>query len=166
MSTDVWWGLAATFLGGAIPWLEAVVVIPAGIVAGLPTVPVIMAGTTGNLLTVGLAAFAGERIKERWSAWRARRASRSADAEAEERRAHRAARRQARIDRVMARGGLPLLALVGPLGLGTQLSALAAVAAGVGAARTFVWIGAATVLWCVVAAVAAVNGLELLGLGG
>jgi len=38
------WGLLGVLLGGAIPWLEAVVVIPAGIIAGLPAVPVILAG--------------------------------------------------------------------------------------------------------------------------
>lgn len=166
MSAGELWGLLGVFVGGAIPWLEAIVVIPAGIIAGLPPVLVILAGASGNLLTVALAAFAGERLKEKWSAWRRRRRERAgtaADPIAQTRGAERAQKRQARIERIMTRGGLPLLALVGPLGVGTQISALVAVATGVRARSAFAWIGGATLAWCIVAGVAAVHGIELLG---
>lgn len=166
MSWEILLGLGGVFLGGAIPWLEAVVVIPAGILAGLPVVPVVIAGAAGNLLTVAIAAFAGERVRSWWIGWRERRraaAGKTADAEA--RRAEKAQKRQERIERIMARGGLPLLAVVGPLGLGTQISAVVAVASGVRATPAFAWIGTVTVLWCTVAAVVAVNGLEFLGIG-
>lgn len=166
MSAGELWGLLGVFVGGAIPWLEAIVVIPAGIIAGLPPVLVILAGSSGNLLTVALAAFAGEWLTQKWSAWRRRRRERTGaerDPEAEARRAARAQKRQARIERIMARGGLPLLALVGPLGVGTQISALVAVATGVSARAAFLWIGGATLAWCIVAGVAAVQGIELLG---
>lgn len=66
----------------------------------------------------------------------------------------------------MNRGGLPLLALVGPLGIGTQISAIVAVAAGTRATPAFLWIGAGTLLWCVVAAVATTTGLGFFGIGG
>lgn len=161
MGESMWWGLLGVFAGGALPWLEAVVVIPGGIVAGLPVVPVFLAGVTGNLLTVALAAFAGDRIRTALAARRSRRAAARGDDPDET--ARRAARRRARRDRaerLMDRGGLPLLALLGPIGLGTQVSALVAVAAGIGPARSFAWIGAGTMLWCVVAAVATVAGFE------
>lgn len=147
-------GLLGVFLGGALPWLEAVVVIPAGVLAGLPVVPVIAVGTLGNLLTVALAAFAGEGIKKRWSAWRSRRKPRA-----------RTSRSQERIQRLMERGGLPLLALLGPIGIGTQASAIVAVAAGSSALRSFLWIASGTVAWCIVAGIAAVRGFALLGIG-
>lgn len=169
MSAAELWGLLGVFLGGAIPWLEAVVVIPAGIIAGLPAVPVILAGATGNLLTVAVAAFAWEWVTRRWSAWRRRRrqaTGKAADPEAEARRAATAQRRRSRVERIMNRGGLPLLALVGPLGVGTQLSAIVAVAAGAKAWPAFLWIGGATVGWCIVAGIAVVQGIELLGLVG
>jgi len=169
MSAAELWGLLGVFVGGAIPWLEAVVVIPAGVVAGLPSVLVIIAGATGNLLTVGLAAFAGQWLKEKWSAWRQRRraaSGRTEDPDAEARRNEKALKRRSRIEKVMERGGMPLLALLGPLGLGTQLSAVAAVAIGVRARSAFLWIGGATLAWCVVAGIAAVQGVELLGITG
>src|SRR5690625_5862378 len=74
-----------------------------------------------------------------------------------------AQKRRSRVERIMNRGGLPLLALVGPLGVGTQLSAIVAVAAGARAWPAFLWIGGATLGWCIVAGVAAVQGTELLG---
>lgn len=150
-------GLLGVFLGGALPWLEAVVVIPAGILAGLPLVPVIAVGASGNLLTVALAAFAGEEIRRRWRAWRSRRGSREPS--------ERSRRNRARIQRLLERGGLPLLALVGPIGIGTQVSALMAVAGGSSALRAFTWIAAGTVAWCILAGIAAARGVALLGMG-
>lgn len=167
MSPESWLGLVGVFIGGALPWLEAVVVIPAGILAGLPTVPVVVAGTVGNLLTVGIAAYAGEWLKEQWSAWRDRRKGATAADQAPEvetPRAEKAAKRRARIERLMSRGGLPLLALVGPVGVGTQLAAVIAAAAGARATPSFLWIGGSTVLWCIVAAVATLAGFELFGM--
>ncbi|GAA1135691.1 small multi-drug export protein [Nesterenkonia lutea] len=166
MNAHEWWGLAGVFLGGATPWLEAILVIPAGIATGLPLIPVIIAGTLGNLLTVGAAAYGGERLRQRWTTWRQRKRDASGTEPDSRSRAHREAkarRKQERIERVMDRGGLPLLAILGPLGIGTQLAALAAVAAGVRATPAFVWVGAATVGWSIAAAIAAVTGLQLLG---
>lgn len=147
-------GLLGVFLGGALPWLEAVVVIPAGVLAGLPLIPVIVVGALGNLLTVALAAFAGEELRRRWSAWRSRRNPQP-----------KSTRNQERIQRLMDRGGLPLLALVGPIGIGTQASAVMAVAAGSSALRAFTWIAAGTVAWCITAGIAAAQGFALLGIG-
>lgn len=59
-------GLVGVLLGGALPWLEAVVVIPAGILLGLPPLAVVVAAVAGNLSTVALAAFAGERLRVVW----------------------------------------------------------------------------------------------------
>lgn len=147
------------FLGGAAPWLEAVVVIPAGIVAGVHPVVAVLAGTTGNLLTVGIAAWSGERIR-RW--WRARRRARRGEDTAGD--APRD-RRTARAERIVQRWGMPMLALLGPLGLGTQISAVVAVGIGVTSRAAFAWIGAATVLWSLAAAVAALTGVSVAGVG-
>lgn len=165
MSAADWWGILGVFLGGATPWLEAPVVIPAGLIAGLPTVPVLLAAIFGNLLTVGVAAYFGEQIREWWDRRRERRRQ-DAGPETEAHRRAKTLRRQARIEKVMDRGGLPLLALVGPIGLGTQVSAVVAVALGVRATVSFLWVSAGTVLWCVAAAYATLAGFELLELGG
>lgn len=157
-------GLVGVFLGGALPWLEAVVVIPAGVVAGLDPVPVVLAGLSGNLLTVTIAAVYGARLRAWWRARGQRRSATpatpgAADAEPDD------GGRSGRAEEVMRRWGLPGLALLGPVGLGTQLSAVLAVSMGVSVRRTLVWIGTGTVVWCVVAALLARAGTSFAGVG-
>lgn len=153
-------GLLGVFLGGAIPWLEAVVVIPVAIVAGLEPVPVVIVALAGNLLTVWLAAFYGERLREWWRAWRRQRGTARGDGAT----AAPGARRR-RAQRVFNRWGLPGLAVVGPIGLGTQLSAVLAVSLGVSARRSMAWVSAGTVAWCLLAAVLTTTGVSFLGVG-
>lgn len=152
-------GLVRVFLGGALPWLEAIVVIPAGILLCLPPLAVV-----GNLSTVALAAFAGERIRTSLIGWR-RRGPIMAHAEDGDGVGAEGARRgrASRASRVMERYGLPGLAVLGPLGIGTQLSAALAVSLGVSGRRAFAWVGAATVGWSIVAALLAVWGAEVVG---
>ncbi|MCC5948456.1 MAG: small multi-drug export protein, partial [Nitriliruptoraceae bacterium] len=123
--------LFGVFLGGALPWLEAVIVIPIGILAGLPPLAVVVAGVTGNLATVWLAVVFGERLTRWW----ARRRGRDADGPS---------RRSQRAERVVRRWGMPGLAVLGPIGLGTQLSGVVAIALGVARTTTLWWIGGAT----------------------
>ena len=163
MTGSDWALLGGVFLGGAFPWLEAVIVIPAGILSGLPVVPVVLAAVVGNLLTVWLAAVYGQRARHWWLARRRARREASGDnpgphGDARGRRGH-------RVQRVLNRWGMPGLAVLGPLGLGTQLSAVAAVAVGVSARSAFLWVGAGTVGWSVAAAALTVTGATFLGVG-
>jgi uncharacterized membrane protein len=146
-------GLVGVLLGGAIPWLEAVTVIPAGILLGLPPAAVVVTAIIGNLATVALVAFGGERVRS-VLVRRRRRA-------VERRRAGRASR----AERVMARFGLPGLAILGPLGVGTQLSAAIVVSLGVSGRRAFAWVGASTIGWSVVVALLVAWGIDAAGLG-
>lgn len=153
--------LLGVFVGGAAPWLEAIVVIPGGILAGAPTVPVIITGIVGNLATVAAAAWFGERIQAWWSK---RKSARRGDDDAA-RLDDRKVRRQERVERIMRRWGLPALAALGPVGLGTQLSAIIAVSLGTTARAAFAWIGASTVIWSVLAGVLAATGMSIAGVG-
>jgi len=49
---DVFIYLLIVFVAGAIPLVEYMVAIPFGIIAGVPTVPAIITGFFGNLITV------------------------------------------------------------------------------------------------------------------
>jgi len=143
--------LIGIFLAGATPGLEAVIVVPVGIAAGLPVPAVLAAAIAGNLATVVLSVVFGERVR-RW--WRRRRANQD-----------RTDRRSQRAQRVADRWGLPGLALLGPVSLGTQASAVIAIALGQTRQRTLTWISAGTVVWAAVAASLAAGGLQLLGIG-
>ena len=57
-------GLLGVFLAGATPWLEAVVVIPAGLLFGLDPFWVVAAGLVGNAITIFLFAYLGSAIRE------------------------------------------------------------------------------------------------------
>lgn len=142
-------GLLGVLIGGAVPWLEAVTVVPAGILLGLPPLAVVVAAVVGNLATVALVAFGGEQVRTWLLARRRRRIEGGPGG------------RASRIRRAMSRFGLPGLAILGPLGLGTQLTAAFAVAAGVSGRRVFAWVGAATVAWSVAAAVLVLWGIGL-----
>ncbi len=142
-------GLLGVLIGGAVPWLEAVTVVPAGILLGLPAAPVVVAAVVGNLATVALVAFGGEQVRARLLARRRRRTEGGPGG------------RPSRVERVMSRFGLPGLAILGPLGLGTQLTAAFAVAAGVSGRRAFAWVGASTVGWSIAVALLVVLGVDL-----
>lgn len=147
--------IAGVFVGGAAPWLEAIVVIPAGILAGLNPVIAFVAGVTGNLLTVAAAAWFGERIRAWWVARRHRKPKAP----------RKDTRRRRWIEASIQRWGLPALAVLGPLGLGTQISAAVAVGLGSGPRTAFVWVGAGTVAWSVVAAALTLGGVSIAGVG-
>jgi uncharacterized membrane protein len=146
-------GLLGVLIGGAVPWLEAVAVIPAGILLGLPPVAVVAIAIVGNLSTVALVAFGGERIRSRMLVRRRRRATGPEGG------------RASRAERVMSRFGLPGLAILGPLGVGTQLSAAIAVSLGISGRRAFAWVGASTVGWSVAVALLVVWGIDVAGQG-
>ena len=55
-------GLLGVLIAGAVPWLEAVVVIPVGILLGLPVVWTVVFALVGNVATIVLFAAGSERI--------------------------------------------------------------------------------------------------------
>jgi hypothetical protein len=50
-------------LAGAIPWFEAIGVVPVGILFGLDPVLTVLAASVGNIITIALFAYAGDRIR-------------------------------------------------------------------------------------------------------
>jgi hypothetical protein len=128
-------GLFGVFLGGAIPWLEAIVVVPGGILIGLDPLLTVVFAVTGNAITIFLFAFGGRKIRS-WMV--KRRVSKGKTAESP---------RIAKAQRSFDRWGIYGLATLGPLVIGTQFAALVAVAGGVKPLKTSIVITAATVIW-------------------
>jgi uncharacterized membrane protein len=128
-------GLFGVFLGGAIPWLEAIVVVPSGILIGLDPLPTLVFAVTGNAITIFLFAFGGSKIRS----WMIKmRLSKGKTDESP---------RIAKAQRSFDRWGIYGLATLGPLVIGTQFAALVAVAGGVKPLKTSIVITAATVIW-------------------
>ena len=128
-------GLFGVFLGGAIPWLEAIVVVPSGILIGLDPLPTLVFAVTGNAITIFLFAFGGSKIRS-WMI--KRRLSKGKTDESP---------RIVKAQRSFDRWGIYGLAALGPLVIGTQFAALVAVAGGVKPLKTSIVITAATVIW-------------------
>lgn len=142
------WAYAAVALAAATPWLEILVVIPPAVGLGLEPVAVGTLAFAGNFLpVVGIVA-----AHDRLAARRGRREPESA-------RSGRA--RRAR--RVMARYGVPGLALLGPLVTGIHLATVLALATGASRRRVVAWMGASLLVWAVGLTVASALGLRLLG---
>jgi Ca2+/H+ antiporter, TMEM165/GDT1 family len=150
-------------VAAAIPWLEVLLVVPAGIVAGLPAVPTAAVAAVGNVATLVPLVLGGDRLRG-W--WRRRRCTRRAedvtggDPPAGDVPA--SSTRSGRATRLFERYGLPGLAALGPLLTGVHVAAIVALAAGADRRRTVLWLTGGVVVWAAIAAVAAVVGIEAL----
>lgn len=168
MTGTEWGVLVGAFIGGAFPWLEAIVVIPAGILGGASPVLVVVFALVGNLLTVAVSAYFGAQIRTWWRLRRETKALASDHSGLTEEQLRDKARvvleekdlQPTRVRRIMGRWGLPGLAILGPVGLGTQLSAITAVAMGIRARNAFIWVGIGTTLWAITAGILTVYGLS------
>jgi hypothetical protein len=120
-------GLLGVFIAGAVPWLEAVVVIPVGILLGLPVVWTVVFALVGNAATIVLFAAGSERIL---SAIARRREKQGKPPQEDS--------RTARAKRIFVRYGDVGMAVVGPILIGTQFAAAIAVSLGVSVWRASV----------------------------
>lgn len=141
-------GLIGIFIAGAIPWLEAIGVVPGGILFGLDPTAVVLSAVAGNTITIFAFAYAGDKIRD-WL--KKRRASKGKEGESP-----RFAKAQASFDKY----GIYGMGLLGPILIGTQFAATISVAAGVKPLKTSIIISVSTLLWSVAIAV----GMVLFGL--
>ena len=136
-------------VAAAIPWLEVLFVVPAGVLAGLPTGPTIAVAAVGNIVTLVPVVVAGRRLRARYD--------RRKEQDPESR-----GRRQGRAGRLFDRYGTPGMALLGPLLTGAHLAAAVAMAAGEERRRALIWFPAGVAVWSVLAGVLAHLGIDLL----
>ena len=133
-------GLVGVFLGGAIPWLEAIAVVPAGILLGLDPVLTVVSASVGNIITIAVFAYGGGAIRK-WII--SRRIAKGKEAESP---------KFVKAQQAFDKYGIYGMAALGPVLIGTQFAAAASVAAGVKPLRVTVLISAAMVIWAVVIA--------------
>jgi membrane protein DedA with SNARE-associated domain len=138
-------GLFGVFLAGAIPWFEAIGVVPAGIFFGLDPVLVVASAVFGNVITIFVFAFGGSKIRD-WFISRAEKKNQNKPSKWE--------KAQKSFDKY----GIYGMALLGPILIGTQFAAAVAVAAGVRPLKTSVIISIATALWAILIAVLSILG--------
>ncbi len=137
-------GLLGVFIAGAIPWLEASAVIPVGILVGLNPLVTVISAVTGNAITIVLFAYSASQIREKIIKRRIR-LGKSADSP-----------RFEKAQKAFDKYGIFGVAILGPILIGTQFAAAAAVSAGVKPFKVSILIIVSTLLWSVAIATAMV----------
>ncbi|MFC4988840.1 small multi-drug export protein [Saliphagus infecundisoli] len=141
------WRYLLVFVLAAIPWLEILLVIPAGIAIGLD--PLLVAGVAfaGNALPIYGIVLAYERLAARFG-WGEGEGS----------------KRRERARRVWNSYGLPGLAFAAPVLTGVHLAAVIALGLGARGRSTLGWMTASIAVWTVAITAATVAGVAILGL--
>jgi uncharacterized membrane protein len=137
---EMLWAYIVVFLLAALPFFEAIAIIPISIIAGLSTVPVVIIALIGNLLTVYLVILFIEKIK----AWRSRK---------NEGKTKEPSKRSMRAQKIWIKYGLPGLVIVGPFFVGSHLTAFMSLLLGGTRKGVTLWITISLVIWCTAVAV-------------
>ncbi|ASA21495.1 small multi-drug export protein [Paenibacillus donghaensis] len=140
------WQYFVLFLLAAAPWLDVFLVVPLGIVAGLSPVAVAITGFAGNLLMTVLIGLFFKQLSD----WRAKRREKKGIIAP--------SRKETRAKAVWERYGLPGLALLAPLILGTDLATILALSFGSSRVRVIQWMTVSLTVWTLAMTLGSVYG--------
>lgn len=143
------WAYILVFLLAAIPFIEAIAIIPIAIVGGLSAVPVFLLAFTGNYLTVLLIIVFVDKIKQ----WRNNR-RKDYGVETD--------KRSERAKKIWQQYGLPGLAFIGPFFVGSHLTAFMSLILGGKKQQVAVWIAFSLLAWGLLFAILGYLGLDFL----
>lgn len=135
------------FLGAAIPWLEIALVIPLGIISGLSPFWVMLLAFVGNMLTVLILIVAFEKVK----AWMEKKKQKDGKGDS---------KRTERGKRIWNKYGMPGLALLGPILIGTHIAAFIGLLFGANKVRTAIWMAVSIGLWTLIFGIATAMGFD------
>ncbi|WP_156288926.1 small multi-drug export protein [Oceanobacillus salinisoli] len=141
----------SVFVLAAIPLFEAYGVIPVATIAGLSVLPVMVLGVVGNIATVLLVIVFINQIKN----WRKKRKGNNDE---------KTSKRSVRAQKLWGKYGLPGLAMLGPLVVGSHLTALMSITFGGTKRKTFYWMTASIITWGFVFTILILLGIDFLGL--
>ena len=128
-------GLIGIFIAGAIPWMEAIAVVPTGVILGLDPIATVIAAVLGNAITIFIFAYLGSTIRAKIVE---RRVAKGKTAESP------------KFEKALMafdRYGIYGMAFLGPIIIGTQFAAAASVAAGVRPLRVSILTTSSMILW-------------------
>ncbi|MBM7660345.1 putative membrane protein [Bacillus mesophilus] len=145
------WAYGVVFVLAALPFFEGYGVIALAIIAGLPQIPVILIALFGNILTVLLLILFMNKIRE----WRRKRKGDEAEKES--------SKKAIRAQKIWKRYGLPGLAIIGPLIVGSHLTAFMCLTLGGTKKSTSIWMVMSIVIWGLAFAGLTHLGVDFLG---
>lgn len=141
------WEYLLVFVFAAIPWIEIAVVIPLAIIRGLNPLLVGILAFIGNMITVYLLILFFEKYCE----WYQRRKGEDI----------KNSKRAKRGVSIWNKYGLPGLALLGPLLVGSHLAAIIGMILGGTKRNTLQWITISLVIWTLALTVTTHYGIDL-----
>lgn len=144
--TDAVWQYILVFFLALAPWIDVFLVIPLGIAGGLSPVGVGIIGFAGNFLTILLLCL----FFSQFDAWRERRRRRKGQVQP--------SKRTTRAKYLWEKYGLPVLALLAPVAVGTDIAALMALSVGSMRVRVLAWMGISLALWSIALTLGSVYG--------
>lgn len=148
---ELLWAYILVFIFSAVPFFEAYAVIPVAIIAGLATFPVLVLGLGGNIITVLLVIVFINKIKQ----WQANRKKNKEEKSP--------SKRSLRAQKLWKKYGLPGLAMIGPLFVGSHLTAFMSISLGGTKKETAYWVIGTIVIWSAIFTVLAHLGIDFLG---
>ncbi|RKQ28128.1 small multi-drug export protein [Oceanobacillus halophilus] len=149
---DLLFAYIVVFVLAAVPFFEAYAVIPLAVLTGLPAAPVIILGLLGNVLTVLVVIVFINKIK----AWRRKRKANKEEKPE--------SKRTVRAQRLWKKYGLPGLAMIGPMFVGSHLTAFMSITLGGTKKKTLYWMTGSIVIWSVTFTILLYFGIDFLGL--
>lgn len=147
------WSYLAVFLLTAIPWIESAVVVTLAIAFGLDPVISTIIAFAGNWLILLLTIF----LFDRWQEWRKKkRAENGIEKEK--------SKTRKRAYNIFVKYGLPGLAFLGPLFIGTEIAAAFAMIFKAPRKNVLILMTISLAFWTILFAIASYYGFDLLGL--
>ncbi|PIC83731.1 small multi-drug export protein [Sporosarcina sp. P1] len=135
------------FLAGAAPGFEVLVAVPLGILRGMSSPTAIVVGFAGNAFTIVLEIIVFQKLKNWWES------KKKTDVKTPSKRTERA-------EKIWKRFGVPGLALLGPVLIGSHLAAFLALALGSSKSQTAFWLLLSLAIWSIVFGTLTVLGVD------
>lgn len=123
----------AVFIGAATPAIEVWAAVPLSVLAGLPWLPTVLVGFTGNFVTLLPVIYAGEKIKVWVKHWRKKPLPEAADDSDSPN------VKESRKQKIFNRYGVPGLAILGPFLIGVHVASAFAMASGANRRAVIFW---------------------------
>lgn len=147
---SIYFAYFTVFILGAVPFLEATIVIPVAVAAGLHALPVSILAFLGNTLTIWLLIFLMDHV----IAWMRQRKEKKGKEISE--------KRQKRAAKIWKKYGLPGFAILSPLLLGSHLGAFLAMTLGGSRRKITSWMTASVLGWSVLTGILSYIGIDYL----
>ncbi|SFM46990.1 small multi-drug export protein [Methanolobus profundi] len=149
-SAEGMFAYALVFLLAATPWIEILVVIPAGIALGLNPLAVSILAFTGNLTTVYLLIFAYQYLSSTFDKHKSGENKKQLS------------KRKKKALHIWNKYGFPGLAFISPLTVGTHFATFVALSFKSKKYMVTMWITGSIFVWTVIVTVVSYYGIESL----